>query len=633
MKILFIFILLLVGCSSNDCYGHNLVKQASIVEKQKLIEDSFIDSSKYTIDNPNIILNPYDYNPLSALIIFELDTPKEVILTVESKDHTIDIIHTFSASDKHFIPVYGLYADYNNHIIISIDGINYDYYIKTDPLPCDIDKVISIDRKDNFIHNEIYMMSPSYNKYLVGYDVYGDIRFYTYDDNNIYWEISRNTKGNIVYGSNRLLANPYYNTGLFEIDLLGKVYNEYVIPDGYHHDYAILTNNNYLVASNDFTNNRVEDTILEIDYTNGNVVKSFDLKDILMQDTGKSEYWTESDWFHNNSVWYDKTTNSITLSGRHQDAIINIDYTSGKLNWIIGDKYNWDISYHKYFFKPINDVDWSWAQHAAMILPNGNVFVFDNGNNRSKDPNLYLDASDNYSRGVIYDINVDDMTISQVYQYGKELGSSFFSPYISDVDYISDGHYIIHSGGQVSDNGIIQNRPAAFYDNPTLKSSSVEIINDEVVFRIDHNTNYFRTTKMPLYTDGNNYQPGLGHTLGSQSDSHYKEVIDSQIVIDDTLDDVILKYEQDRLAITHTYKETDIVDVILYQDNKQYVYGVNTKSTDLTAMCIALPNNNHEKGYNTVTKYINDTDIINGSYQIYLRINSKIYDLNTYIGV
>ena len=37
------------------------------------------------------------------------------------------------------------------------------------------------------------------------------------------------------------------------------------------------------------------------------------------------------DWFHNNSVWYDKDTNSITLSGRHQDAVINIDYDTGEL--------------------------------------------------------------------------------------------------------------------------------------------------------------------------------------------------------------------------------------------------------------------------------------------------------------
>ena len=31
-----------------------------------------------------------------------------------------------------------------------------------------------------------------------------------------------------------------------------------------------------------------------------------------------------------------------------------------------------------------------------------------------------------------------EMTIEQIWQYGKELGSKFYSPYISDVDYFED---------------------------------------------------------------------------------------------------------------------------------------------------------------------------------------------------
>ena len=41
------------------------------------------------------------------------------------------------------------------------------------------------------------------------------------------------------------------------------------------------------------------------------------------------------------SVWYDKPTNSITMSGRHQDAVINFNYETGKLNWILGDPEGW----------------------------------------------------------------------------------------------------------------------------------------------------------------------------------------------------------------------------------------------------------------------------------------------------
>lgn len=41
------------------------------------------------------------------------------------------------------------------------------------------------------------------------------------------------------------------------------------------------------------------------------------------------------------------------------------------------------------------------------------------------------------------------MTIEQVWEYGKERGSEFYSPYISDVDYLDKDHYIVHSGGIV----------------------------------------------------------------------------------------------------------------------------------------------------------------------------------------
>ena len=166
-------------------------------------------------------------------------------------------------------------------------------------------------------------------------------------------------------------------TGLYEMDLLGKIYQEYSLEGGYHHDYYEMENGNLLVSSDDFYNEdgTVEDYIVELDRNTGKIVKRFDLKNILKMEDGKSENWTAYDWFHNNSVWYDKNTNSITLSGRHQDAVINIDYRSGKLNWIIGDSTNWSEEYQKYFFEPVDDdeFEWQWSQHAAMITPDGYV--------------------------------------------------------------------------------------------------------------------------------------------------------------------------------------------------------------------------------------------------------------------
>ena len=107
-----------------------------------------------------------------------------------------------------------------------------------------------------------------------------------------------------------------------------------------------MPNGNLLVSSDDFNNEdgTVEDYIVELDRETGEEVKHFDLKNILPMEEGKSENWSSYDWFHNNSVWYDEATNSITLSGRHQDAVVNIDYETGELNWIIGDSTN-SVSY------------------------------------------------------------------------------------------------------------------------------------------------------------------------------------------------------------------------------------------------------------------------------------------------
>ena len=86
------------------------------------------------------------------------------------------------------------------------------------------------------------------------------------------------------------------------------------------------------------------------------------------------------------------------------------------------------------------DFDWTWVQHACMLLPNGNLFVYDNGFNR------HFTGAQSFSRAVEYRINEDDMTVQQVWQYGKSRGIDIFSRIISDVDLLPNGNRIMHSG-------------------------------------------------------------------------------------------------------------------------------------------------------------------------------------------
>ena len=607
-----------------------VVVEDSLVMEQSEIEKKF-ESNGYTIDNPNVILNPYEISPLTALVIFETDEEVEPTVIINGKDENTTFTNTFESNTVHYLPIYRLYPDYNNEIIIKYGDISKTIYIKTDKLPDDFILPTNVVSDKSKLDNELYFFSPSSKGYVCAYDVNGDVRWYL--TKNFTWNINRLENGNLLISTERLVNPPYYTTGLYEMDLLGKIYTEFKLEGGYHHDYFELENGNLLVASDNFVDGTVEDYIVELDRNTGDIVKAFNLKDILNVNDGKSENWTDYDWFHNNSVWYDKNTNSITLSGRHQDAVINIDYDSGKLNWIIGDPTNWSSEYQQYFFKPIGDFEWQWSQHAAMITPEGYVFIFDNGNNKSKIKDEYVPATDSYSRGVMYKIDTTNMTIEQVWQYGKERGSSYYSPYISDVDYIDTNHYIVHSGGISYKDGIVQNQPAGLAGSDTLKSVTTELLNNEVIFEIELPTNNYRVEKMRLYSD--NYELKKAEVLGglgkTEVDKSLALIFNAKEINDEyKTHNVTFTKQSDRLVVNGTFKKGTDVEIILYQNLVAYKYEWRISKTPYTAMCVDIFNEKEdESGLNT-NKYINSKGL-KGRYNIFIKIDDKLYKTNNYV--
>lgn len=609
---------------------------SSLVTKQENIEKE-IDTEGYTLENPNVILNPYEISPLTALIIFDTDEEVSPKVTIKGKDELSTYTHTFEKSKEHYLPIYGLYPGYENEVIIECNGKTETIYIQTENLPDDFILPTDVIANKEKLTNDLYFFTPSSNGYTCAYDVNGDVRWYL--TINALWEINRLENGNLLVSTERLINSPYYMTGLYEMNLLGKIYNEYSLEGGYHHDYFEMENGNLLIASDDFYNEKgtVEDYIVELDRNTGKIVKTFDLKDILNMQDGKSENWIDYDWFHNNSVWYDKQTNSITLSGRHQDAVINIDYDTGKLNWIIGDPTNWSEEYQKYFFTPIGDnFEWQWSQHAAMITPEGYVFILDNGNNKSKIKEEYVSAENSYTRGVMYKIDTTNMTIEQVWEYGKERGSSFYSPYISDVDYLAKDHYIVHSGGIVYVDGKNSNQPAGISGADKLVSDTVELLNDEVIFEIVLPTNNYRVEKMSLYSENENFEFGDANRIGRLGETKIDDkkigFILSSYEIDDEYNshDITIEKEIDRLVVKGQFKRGTEVNVYLYKNIISNVYNIPISKKPYTALCVDIFTEEETEQGIYVTKYINDEDLY-GKYSIYLEIDGKLYNTSKYV--
>lgn len=622
-----------------------LENKIEVDTKKSLVTTQYEKESKfkiegYTVDKPNIILDPYKASPLTALILFETEEEVEPVITVKGKDENTTFTHKFSKSKKHYIEVYGLYPDKENEVEIKFNTkekeITRTYKIKTDKLPEDFILPTSVKADKEKLNNDLYFFTPSSKGYTCAYDVNGDVRWYL--SNYALWDNTRLKNGHMLISTERLINDPYYMTGLYEIDMFGKIYKEYSLPGGYHHDYFEMPNGNLLVASDDFNNKNgtVEDYIVELDRKTGEIVKTFDLKDILNMEDGKSENWSNYDWFHNNSVWYDEKTNSITLSGRHQDAVINIDYKTGKLKWIIGDPTSWSKEYQKYFFKPIGDnFEWQWSQHAAMITPEGYVFILDNGNNKSKIKEEYVSAEDSYTRGVMYEINTDDMTIKQVFEYGKERGSDFYSPYISDVDYLDKDHYIVHSGGIVYVDGKNSNQPAGFSKNTTLKSDTVELLNDEVIFEIVLPTNNYRVEKQSLYNDSE-FKLGKAERIGSLGKTKETEIEVGVLTKVKDIDEKYKKYninftkEEDRLVFKGQFKRGQNVNVILYKDFKAAYYKQSISKKPYTALCVDIFTEEENKNGLSITRYIN-SEGLNGKYSIYVEIDGILYNTKEYV--
>ena len=609
----------------------------SLMTEQQELEKEFT-SKGYTLDNPNIIVDPYHNSPLTALVIFETEESLSPTVTIEGSDELTTYTHEFSKTKTHYLPIYGLYPDKENKVIIECGNDKQEITIKTEPLPEDFILPTSVEKEEDKLTNDLYFFTPSSNGYTCAYDTNGDVRWYL--TNTATWEINRLENGHLLVSTERVVNQPYYLTGLYEMDMLGKIYVEYSLPGGYHHDYFEMPNGNILVASDDFTSGKgtVEDYIVELDRNSGDIVKTYDLKDILNMEDGKSENWVEYDWFHNNSVWYDEKTNSITLSGRHQDAVINIDYDSGELNWIIGDPTNWSEEYQKYFFSPIgDDFEWQWSQHAAMITPEGYVFIFDNGNNKSKIEEEYVPAEDSYSRGVMYKIDTDKMTIEQIWEYGKERGSEFYSPYISDVDYLEENHYIVHSGGIVYVDGKNSNQPAGISGADRLVSDTVEILDDEVIFEIKLPSNNYRVEKMSLY--GNDtFELKEGEQKGSLGETTPDTTKLGFVLNSKKIDkeykshDIKITNEEDRLTISGRFKRATEVKAILYQNGKIKEYEIPISKRPYTAMCVDIFTEEETENGIVVTKYINH-EKLSGKYSIYIEIDGTIYKTEKYIEI
>lgn len=609
-------------------YERSLIERQTEAERAMLLE---LEQGDFTIDSPLVKINPYLINPLAAVVLFKTDRETAVTVRVHGLEAAGDIMHTFPPAKTHVLPVLGLYPGRKNRVDLSIyEGKTVRLEIETEELSDDAPELCYMDTTAEYLRDQMIFVTPSLNALATAFDYRGDIRWHF--NVPVVFDLKRLQNGNVLIGTERVLQMPYYMSGLYEMSLTGKIVREYKIPGGYHHDVWEMEDGNLLILSEDEDFKTVEDVVVLIDRETGEIRKRWDLKDILTPGEGPSGGYTDRDWFHNNALWYDKNNHTITLSGRHVDGIINIDYETGKLNWIMGDPRTWPEEKQKYFFKPCieegGDFDWHYEQHACLITENGDMMCFDNGHYRSKLREEFRLNKDNFSRGVRYHLNKEDMTVRQVWQYGKERGQEFFSSYIGNVEYYQEGHYMVHSGGIQYYKGEASEHPAALMQgDPDVNAESitVEILNDKKMMELKVKGNFFRAEKLRLYHDQDNLPLGEGRAVGRMG---VTPEFDTLIPMDSCGEMLPYRYEarvmeeDDRFTFKAVFEGGQLVMLMLENEEEEHGYFISTSRNKFTALCCGTF---IEKDPRNVTLSVNKEGL-KGTYHLRVIVDDKKFE-------
>lgn len=324
-----IFILIITIVGSNIVTGNTSIKKEKDILSVQSNKEVYFNGYGYSLDNPNIIINPYGNSPLTGIVMFETSDYSEVSISVNG-----DINYTFSKNKHHIIPIYGLYADYDNTIVLRSEGKEKVINIKTDKLPDDFGEVLCDGNYSFYNGNYPYASDSNGNvRWYLNKKYYGDITVY---------------KDNIIIG-NDSYTEDNHSTGIYRMNFLGKVYGEYLLSDDYYGNSIYDDGNIYALSKNivmidsqtgTISNLGKNDNYSYINVIDGNVIvgkedKFYSVKDKKFSEveaSGKSNIYSFYDDISEYKIVKGVRYGKLTTTNRYDKdiSIIKYDKYDGK---------------------------------------------------------------------------------------------------------------------------------------------------------------------------------------------------------------------------------------------------------------------------------------------------------------
>lgn len=465
-------------------------------------------ASALSVRDAKLVENPSGHAPLTALLTFSTDAPATTTVFIEQPDGDA-ATHAFSGAPatNHSLMVLGLRPNRAQRVYAeAVDAQGNrartdTFEIRTDPLPDDFPPIDIRVARSRRMEPGLTLIpflrwvngEPDRNfglAYMV--DAQGDVVWYYHVDHSVN-DLVPLSNGNFAYQSDR-------NGLQFEIDRLGRMVRRWhttgvpkevphdsipVETDTFHHDFQQMPNGNFLMLSTEVRHfdaypasetkpetpwkpaDVIGDIVFELQ-PDGKILRQWHNMDILdplrigYDSLGVGFYANvykdvlqkpAKDWSHTNSVFYDPASDSVILSSRHLDVVYKVNMATGKLVWLLGNHDDWKEPWQPYLPTPVGDpFSWPYHQHAVKLTPHGTLLLFDNGTYRARPGHPKQSPDDAHSRAVEYRVDESAMTVEQVWSYGDNGEDSFYSPFISDVDWLPEtGHVLITDGGRIKD--------------------------------------------------------------------------------------------------------------------------------------------------------------------------------------
>jgi len=433
------------------------------------------------------IHDPNGKTPLSGEFVLNAALPGKLSFKIPHKNEDgEEFSFEFKAKATAFrVPILGLFYNHQNEILLEFRDEENLYFRDT--------LLVNIGQRPNYMPNIIVDIYDAQNTepgmHFVSFRGRVPSTPFILDNSGEYRYVLEFSSDpelaglNYDVGMERLKNGNYYfgnwpSPFLYEMDVLGHILSKWNIsPFEFHHNVQEKEDGNLLATASRYDmhssgRRAIEDWIIEIDRNTGSLIHTWDLKksmDDSRQVMGWYEWQDIVDWAHANAVIHDPSDNTIIVSCRTQ-ALIKLDYSNNPV-WILANHKAWGRNGNgdlldEFLLQPVDnsgniiddplllqgekshpEFEWPWYQHAPLLMDNGHIMLFDNGANRN------FAGFGEYSRAVEYDIDESNMTVRQVWQYGKERGRSCFSSIVSDVDILKQSGNIYFCPGSRVDNG------------------------------------------------------------------------------------------------------------------------------------------------------------------------------------